>query len=730
MGDFTKAVSDFLDYLPGALIEIDLSKQTIIYMNRMAFFLFDYPQSEVDVGIPLRDIFQNESEFERAKKITESFALENYKNRTPYSRYKKQDLHNFLLKKKDGRGFSGECQGSFVLDDEQVPVGVRLYIRDLTKQRAIEVLLQESEEKYRTLVEFSSDLIFLFNLEGNVLSVNNAAAQLLEEKPEAIQGKNIAELFPKETAVEYKKFLENTLLSGESANYESRLTVGDQTIWFNTSINPVKDGLGKVTAIMGVSRDITESKLAEQELIKLSTAVEQSPASVMITDTDGKIEYLNSKCVEITGYSFDEAIGLNPSVLMCGEQSDDFYKDLWTTISSGGTWVGEFHNKKKNGDLYWESARISPIVDETGEITQYLAIKEDITDRKLAEENLKKSEEQYRTLFNSSPNPILIHDGKRILDANSATLKALGLTRKQELLGQDPFTMVHPEDLKKSVQRVKQLLGDNKISLATEELRIVLPDKRIRSALATPVAIIFDNKPAIMVTYHDITERKDIEDQLRQSQKLETVGTMVGGISHELNNILQSMFLWGGIIQEQLPDDQELQSNFKHLLKDGERAKDIVKQVLTFSRKTSVEMKPQFLHELVMESLILERASLPPSIQIKQDLDMTSGMVLCDETQIHQIVINLCNNAQHAMEERGGVLSISLQSIQASLGNGEPEIDVLELKVSDTGHGIDAHDLDKIFDPFYTTRQLGQGTGLGLSVIHGIITMMGGADYS
>ena len=201
---------------------------------------------------------------------------------------------------------------------------------------------------------------------------------------------------------------------------------------------------------------------------------------------------------------------------------------------------------------------------------------------------------------------------------------------------------------------------------------------------------------------------------------------MVGGISHELNNVLQSIFLYGGLIQDKLPDDEDQQANISHLLKDGERAKDIVKQVLTFSRETKVEMRPQALHKLLLESLVLQRASLPANIEIKHDIDVNCGLVQCDKTQIHQIIINLCNNAQHAMETKGGSLTVSLKQIQASLFKGDPESEVIELIISDTGHGINTSDLERIFDPFFTTKQFDKGTGLGLSVIHGIVEMMEG----
>ncbi len=217
-----------------------------------------------------------------------------------------------------------------------------------------------------------------------------------------------------------------------------------------------------------------------------------------------------------------------------------------------------------------------------------------------------------------------------------------------------------------------------------------------------------------------------LEAQLRQSQKLEALGTMVGGISHELNNVLQSIFLYGSLIAEELPENDLLQSHLQHMVEGGERARDIVKQILTFSRKSKAHMKPQALPEIVTEALSLVGATIPANIEIKQDIAINAGMVLCDKTQIHQVMINLCNNAQHAMEKTGGTLTVSLTQTQAWLGGAKAETEVIQLAVSDTGHGIDSSDIERIFDPFFTTKQFGQGTGLGLSVIHGIVKMMNG----
>jgi len=268
MQKYRREEHQYFDFLPGALIEVDLASRSIIYMNRIAFSLFEQSQTDIEAGLALRDIFQNESEYERSIKVAESFGLENYQNRTAYTRYEKQDLYDFMMKKKNGEAFLGECQGSFVLDKDSVPVGARIYIRDLSEQREIEAIHIENEAKYRTLLEYSSDIIFLIDSKGVVLSVNRAATKYLGLEMSKIEGKQISRIFPPQTVETFKSYINKTFISGKSATYETPMPTTNNTVWVSTSLNPVKDRDGNVTAILGVSRDVTAWKRAEEALEK------------------------------------------------------------------------------------------------------------------------------------------------------------------------------------------------------------------------------------------------------------------------------------------------------------------------------------------------------------------------------------------------------------------------------------------------------------------------------
>ena len=360
----------------------------------------------------------------------------------------------------------------------------------------------------------------------------------------------------------------------------------------------------------------------------------------------------------------------------------------------------------------------------------------DVTERKRSEAILKASELRYDLAMNAS------QDG--IYDWNLITNEIYYSPGWKSMLGYaddelpNDFsvweTLTSTEHVKKSWAMQTELIN-KQIDRFEIEFKMKHKDGHWLDILSRAEAVFDSSGQAIRIvgTHVDITDRKraeqarrELEFQLHQSQKLEAVGTMVSGISHEFNNVLQSIFLYAGLVENTLPDIGSLKSNFQHIMDDAVRARDLVAQILTFSRKTKVEMNPHPIGELVTEALLMERASMSPNIEIQNEIDLNCGMVVCDKTQIFQIVINLCNNAQYAMRHDGGMLSVRLRQKSISMGNGNQDQEVVELVVRDTGQGMDHETVEKVFDPFFTTKEIGKGTGLGLSVVHGIVEMMDG----
>lgn len=225
----------------------------------------------------------------------------------------------------------------------------------------------------------------------------------------------------------------------------------------------------------------------------------------------------------------------------------------------------------------------------------------------------------------------------------------------------------------------------------------------------------------------DITEQKKLEEQLSQAQKMEAIGTLAGGIAHDFNNVLAPIIGYSDLALESVPPESTLASNLSQVIKAGNRAKDLVKQILSFSRQAVHERQPLEPHLIIKEALKLLRASLPTTIEIRQDLPDDSGTILADPTQLHQIVMNLCTNAYHAMRENGGVLAVKLSQVTLQendskvVGNELKAGNYLKLEVSDTGHGMDQQTLERAFDPYFTTKAKGEGTGLGLAVVRGLV---------
>jgi signal transduction histidine kinase/ActR/RegA family two-component response regulator len=229
----------------------------------------------------------------------------------------------------------------------------------------------------------------------------------------------------------------------------------------------------------------------------------------------------------------------------------------------------------------------------------------------------------------------------------------------------------------------------------------------------------------------DVTARRRLEEQLRQSQKMESIGTLAGGIAHDFNNILGVIFGYAELSREQAADNSVLANNISQILKAADRAKNLIRQILAFSRKSTFEAVPLRLHLIVKEALALLRASLPSSVSIQSDVAVTNDTVMADATQIHQVVINLCTNAAHAMREKGGTLEVTLKPLDldrhsAAAYNAIEPGPYVHLSVRDTGTGIAPDIIDRIFEPFFTTKPAGTGTGMGLSVVHGIVKSLKG----
>ena len=522
----------------------------------------------------------------------------------------------------------------------------------------------------------------------------------------------------------------------------------------------IRDAAGRPLRMIGTSMDITERKQAEEELKKLSQAVEQSPASVVITDLKGTIEYVNTKFCEVTGYTFEEAIGQNPRILKSVHTPPEVYRELWKTIKAGNEWRGEFQNKKKNGELYWESATISPLKSADGSIAYYLAVKEDVTERKKMEESIREKEARFRGYFEHSQVGMAVTSPtKGWIEANDQLQRMLGYTL-DELHQITWAEITHPDDLEADAKQFERMLA-GEIDNYTLDKRFIRKDGEIVYTNLT-VACIRDETGDVLhvlASFQDITERKKMDNDLHerikeldeaQSAMLNMMEDLdeekakaeeatraksdfLANMSHEIRTPMNAVIGMAHLASktELTPKQQDylnkIQSSANSLL-------GIINDILDFSKIEAGKLDMEAVEFDLLETMdnvanvITVKAQERENLEVLFYLDsQVPNFLVGDSLRLNQILVNLGNNAVKFTEQGEIVLSVRVNE------RSDDKV-TLQFSVRDTGIGMTAEQQSKLFQAFSqadtsTTRKYG-GTGLGLTISKRLVNMMGGEIWT
>ncbi len=509
---------------------------------------------------------------------------------------------------KDGRIITGLMSArTLMIGGEQCLLSI---VRDITDRKNAERALFASHAALDSLVKALPQAVVVLDEDDRVRVWNPAAERIFGWTAREVIGEKYP-IVPSHKMDEFRDSTERTFRGEGVAEWETVRKRKDGTlvdVRISTALIP--DAERDSSLRLAMITDITSWKKDQTQLRQLSRVVEQSGSSIVITDLEGNIEYVNPKFTRLTGYTLEEARGKNPRILKSGATPPEEYARLWEMIKSGAAWRGEFHNRKKNGDLYWESALISPIKDSNGVVTHYLALKD------------------------------------------------------------------------------------------------------------------------------DITEKKEMELHIREMETMESLGTLAGGVAHDFNNILGIILGHVSLLEIRRNENSAFEQSIRSINAAIQRGAGLVRQILTFARKTEVHPESIDVNRAILDLSRMIQETFPRTIDIVLDLGEDIPIISIDNTQLHQALLNLCINARDAMMERqdgrspGGKLTMRTLvvdgAVLSSREGADSSLRYVEISVGDEGTGMTGATVQRIFEPFFTTKELGRGTGLGLSLVYGVVKTHGG----
>jgi PAS domain S-box-containing protein len=603
-------------------------------------------------------------------------------------------------------------------------------------------VLHDGHERFRVLVESIKDYaIFMLDPDGNVATWNEGAQRIKGYTASEIVGRHHSTFYPPCDVASGKplRLLEVAAREGRVETEGWRIRKDASRFWANVVITALFDPQGTLLGFGKVTRDLSERAAAETALRRHALVFDTIREGVLMMDLDGRITDLNPGAERLFGYSKSELLGQQVVMLHDPRLEGKREALIQAALRRDGFWSGELPFRRKDGSDGVADVFVVAQLDEHGVPNAWIGVNRDITQRRRAE----LTAEENRALLAAAEE--LANVGSWSLTPGSATLtwsdqmyRIMGREPQSDVITTDSFLgRVHPDDrtmVQDAFQRLREQGGSSPV-----ECRVIRPDGTERIVQAKGGVQRDSNGKVVRIlgSAQDITDRvgterelREVEEQLRQSQKMEAIGQLAGGVAHDFNNLLTVIKAYSGLVAEQLDDESQLRADVVEIQRAAGRAASLTQQLLAFSRKQVLQPRILDLNGVARELEPMLGRLIGDDISIVMDLDHEIGRVTADRGQIEQVLINLAVNARDAMPA-GGTLTIASANVRLddAYHGRHPVVapgEYVMIAVSDTGCGMDEATRLRIFEPFFTTKPAGKGTGLGLSTVYGIVKQSSG----
>ncbi len=698
-------------------IVVDYNYDWEYWMRPDGTFQYVSPSCERITGYTAEDFYQNPELAEEIIFENDITHLENHKIQENNS--DKLIEYELRIVTKDGqiRWLDHKCQPIYTKDGQYL--GRRASNRDITEQQSAIEALRKSEYRYRSLVESADDMIVVLDTKMRVILRNSTYYTIAGNDPKSDNTfDDLSRIYPPDVEGIHLK-LRELVANGKASGEYRMIHTNGELVYVSAKSVALYDSDGKCEGYLTISRDITKQKKENFLIKKLSTAVEQSANSVVITDNKGNVEYINQKFLQITGYSQAELLGHNPRILKSGKHPSMYYKDLWDTILRGETWRGEIINRKKDGTFYFEATTITPIKNELNEIVNFIGIKEDNTEFRIAQQKLLGSENKYRKLVQMLGEGIgLVDVHENFVFVNPAAEEIFGV-ESGTLTGRNLIEFLDNEEFEKikSETALRKTGIQNTYDLKINRLN---GESRYLIVTATPNYDENDNFVSTFGVFRDNTDRRNAELALKHSEiqlrELNaTKDKFFSIIAHDLKNPFNTLIGFSDLLVKNFDryDDTRKKKTLQIILESSRNTFKLLENLLDWSRSQTgrINFKPEIIkiRNLAHETcLLLSINAQQKNISLNYDIS-ENDEVFADKEMLKTVFRNLISNAIKFSHQ---FTTIVIRSV-----NFEKHIDI---QFIDQGVGIDADKIGKLFkigEKFTSTKGTGDETGTGLGLI-------------